>query len=86
MEDSYVLQMKNPLFLDLSLWFWGMSECKPGHSIGPEVRPNYIIHCVLDGKVLGVSPTMYRKTHIKNVEQINPGKENPEIIEKMLRV
>lgn len=50
MEDSYVLQMKNPLFLDLSLWFWGMSECKPGHSIGPEVRPNYIIHCVLDGK------------------------------------
>ena len=37
-------------------------------------------------KVLGVSPTMYRKTHIKNVEQINPGKENPEIIEKMLRV
>ena len=50
MEDSYVLQMKNPLFLDMSLWFWGMSECKPGHSIGPEVRPNYIIHCVLDGK------------------------------------
>ena len=44
MEDSYVLQMKNPLFLDLSLWFWGMSECKPGHSIGPEVRPNYVIH------------------------------------------
>lgn len=50
MEDSYVLQMKNPLFLDLSLWFWGMSECRSGHSIGPEVRPNYIIHCVLDGK------------------------------------
>lgn len=50
MEDSYVLQMKNPLFLDLSLWFWGMSECKPGHSIGPEVRPNYIIHFVLEGK------------------------------------
>ena len=50
MEDSYVLQMKNSLFIDLALWFWGMSECKPGHSIGPEVRPNYIIHCVLDGK------------------------------------
>ena len=50
MENSYVLQMKNPLFLDLSLWFWGMSECEPGHSVGPEVRPNYVIHCVLDGK------------------------------------
>lgn len=45
-----MLQMKNPLFQDLSLWFWGMSECRPGHSVGPEVRPNYIIHCVLDGK------------------------------------
>lgn len=50
MGDSYVLQMKNPLFQDLALWFWGMSECRPGHSVGPEVRPNYIIHCVLDGK------------------------------------
>ena len=50
MENSYVLQMKNTLFLDLSLWFWGMSECEPGHSVGPEVRPNYVIHCVLGGK------------------------------------
>ena len=50
MNDFYALQMKNPLFGDLSLWFWGMQECPPGHTVGPEVRPNYIIHCVLGGK------------------------------------
>jgi len=50
MEDSYVLQLKNPLFHDMSLWFCGMSECSPGHKVGPGVRPNYIIHFVLEGK------------------------------------
>ena len=50
MEDSYVLQLKSPLFHDMSLWFCGMSECSPGHKVGPGVRPNYIIHFVLDGK------------------------------------
>lgn len=50
MEDSYVLQLKNPMFHDMSLWFCGMSECQPGHKVGPGVRPNYIIHFVLEGK------------------------------------
>lgn len=50
MEDSYVLQLKSPLFHDMSLWFCGMSECSPGHKVGPGVRPNYIIHFVLEGK------------------------------------
>lgn len=50
MEDSYVLQLKNPLFHDMSLWFCGMSECSPGHKVGPGVRPNYIIHFILEGK------------------------------------
>ena len=50
MEDSYVLQLTNTLFRDLNLCYCGMSECQPGHTFGPAVRPNYIIHYVIDGK------------------------------------
>ena len=27
-----------------------MPKCAPLHSFGPAVRPNYIIHLILDGK------------------------------------
>ncbi len=50
MEDSYVLQLTNSMFRDLNMTYCGMSECKPGHTFGPAVRPNYIIHYVLSGK------------------------------------
>lgn len=50
MEDSYVLQMLTPKFKDFHLCFCGYSQCEPMHSYGPAVRPNYIIHYVLDGK------------------------------------
>ncbi|MCI8508442.1 MAG: AraC family transcriptional regulator [Lachnospiraceae bacterium] len=50
MEDSYVLQLTESKFRDLYLCFCGMAECKPDHSYGPAVRPNYIIHYILSGK------------------------------------
>lgn len=35
---------------ELSLCHCGYSICAPGHSFGPAVRPNYILHYVLDGR------------------------------------
>ena len=50
MEDAYVLQLKNRKFSDLYLCFCGYAKCRPLHSFGPAVRPNYILHYVLEGK------------------------------------
>ncbi len=50
MEDAYVLQLTGSKFKDLYLCFCGMSACRPNHSFGPAVRPNYIIHYILSGK------------------------------------
>lgn len=50
MEDSYVLQLLNPKFKEFYLCFCGYAQCEPFHSYGPAVRPNYIIHYILDGK------------------------------------
>lgn len=50
MEDAYTLQMSGAKFQELYLCHCGVSECKPNHSFGPAVRPNYIIHYILSGK------------------------------------
>ncbi|MGM9630625.1 AraC family transcriptional regulator [Butyricicoccus sp.] len=53
MEDSYVLtveEKERPSFHELTLCFCGHSVCHSGHSFGPAVRPNYILHYVLTGK------------------------------------
>ena len=50
MEDYYVLQMKNRKFSDFYLCFCGYAKCSPLHSFGPAVRPNYILHYIVDGK------------------------------------
>lgn len=50
MEDSYVLQMKNHKFSDFYLCFCGYAKCSPLHSFGPAVRPNYILHYIMEGK------------------------------------
>lgn len=34
-----------------SIYFCGHEHCQPGHSFGPAVRPHYLIHVVLSGKV-----------------------------------
>lgn len=50
MENSYVLQLLDPKFKEFYLCFCGYAQCEPLHSFGPAVRPNYIIHYILDGK------------------------------------
>ncbi|HJB83100.1 MAG TPA: AraC family transcriptional regulator [Candidatus Mediterraneibacter intestinavium] len=50
MEDSYVLQIKERQFSDLYLCFCGYADCSAGHSFGPAVRPNYIIHYITEGR------------------------------------
>lgn len=50
MEDSYVLQLAEQKYTDLHLCFCGYGRCEPGHSFGPAVRPNYILHFILEGK------------------------------------
>ena len=37
-------------------------------------------------KMIGMSPTAYRKKHLKDIAQINPGNEDPAVIEKKMRV
>lgn len=51
MEESYVRTMERKRQnQELYLCFCGYSLCQPGHSFGPAVRPNYILHYVLNGK------------------------------------
>ena len=50
MEKSYVLQLPDKKFEDLSLCFCGYAECEPLHSFGPAARPNYIFHYIMSGK------------------------------------
>lgn len=50
MEDAYVLQLKNRKFSEFYLCYCGYANCKPLHSFGPAVRPNYIIHLITAGK------------------------------------
>lgn len=52
MEKSWVktFERQEQDFGELSLCHCGYSICAPGHSFGPAVRPNYILHYVLDGR------------------------------------
>lgn len=50
MEDSYVFTLKNRKFSDLYLCFCGYANCSPLYSFGPAVRPNYILHYILQGR------------------------------------
>ncbi len=50
MEDSYVLHLPDHRFHDLYLCLCGYSICEPLHSFGPAVRPNYVLHYIMEGK------------------------------------
>ena len=51
MEESYVLHLRQQyqLFKELYLCYCGYANCEPLHSYGPAVRPNYLLHYILDG-------------------------------------
>ena len=50
MEQSLVLQLPNRQIQDFYLCFCGYAKCDPLHSFGPGVRPNYVIHYILEGE------------------------------------
>ncbi len=50
MERSYELQLQETKFQEFYLAFCGYARCESLHSFGPAVRPNYILHFVLEGK------------------------------------
>lgn len=51
MEESYVLHLQKQYqkFSDFYLCYCGRARCEPLHSYGPAVRPNYLLHYILDG-------------------------------------
>ena len=62
MDDYVLLRPGERRFKDLYLCFCGYEECEALHNFGPAVRPNYIIHCVLEGE--GVFHAKNRTWHL----------------------
>ena len=52
MEDAFVLELSESKFKDLFLCFCGYARCQPLHSFGPAVRPNYVLHYILERRGL----------------------------------
>ncbi len=52
MEESYVLHLQGQYqkFSDFYLCYCGHARCEPLHSYGPAIRPNYVLHYILDGQ------------------------------------
>ena len=50
MEDFVLYRPGAKRFRDLNLNFCGYEACDPLHGFGPAVRPNYIIHYILEGR------------------------------------
>ncbi len=73
MEHAHVALPAIPVFQDLYLCTAGRSVCCPGHSFGPDVRINYLIHYILSGK--GVYETNESQYHLSKGQGflIEPG-------------
>jgi AraC family transcriptional regulator of arabinose operon len=74
-EDSKVkyLEPQKKQSVDLFLCFCGIENCTPSYSYGPAVRPQYVIHYIIDGEG---SYTVNNKTYIIKKNQgflIRPG-------------
>lgn len=52
MEESRVLHLRQQyqMFHDFYLCYCGHSRCHPLHSYGPAVRPNYLLHYIVEGE------------------------------------
>ncbi len=77
MEESYVLHLQEQYqkFSDFYLCYCGHARCEPLHSYGPAVRPNYLLHYILDGR--GVYHVEGRDYHLGKGEGflIEPNKQ-----------
>lgn len=52
MENAFVLELSESKFKDLFICFCGYAQCEPLHAFGPSVRPNYLLHYIIDGRGL----------------------------------
>lgn len=52
MENAFVLELSDSKFKDLFICFCGYAQCGPLHAFGPSVRPNYLLHYIIDGRGL----------------------------------
>ncbi|MGY5240451.1 AraC family transcriptional regulator [Clostridium tertium] len=48
--EAYFLENSTRDFNDMYLCYCGLEKCVSLHSFGPAIRPNYLLHYVLDGK------------------------------------
>lgn len=49
MTYNIIFNYESSLFEEFQLLFAGEEDCEPGYQFGPAVRPNYIVHYVLEG-------------------------------------
>lgn len=50
MENAFVLELSESKFKDLFFCFCGYAQCEPLHAYGLAVRPNYVLHYILEGE------------------------------------
>lgn len=49
-SKSKYLEPQKKQAVDLFLCYCGLELCTPGHSYGPAIRPQYLIHYIIDGE------------------------------------
>ena len=60
-ENLFLYKPIERKFSDLYFCYCGYEACAPLHSFGPAVRPNYLIHFIMDGKgIFTIDNTTYQ--------------------------